>query len=106
MNLSSGMTVLEIPSVKGKLSKSQIEFWNRWIGALRSNDYNQSRSALRNLTGFSCIGVAADLLIKDKNLELAWGPQYCGAMPLMHKNKEIFLTVLPYAVMKRIGLIL
>lgn len=106
MNLSSGITVLEIPSVKDKLNENQIQFWQRWIRALRSKNYNQSRSALRNLTGFSCIGVAADLLIKDKNLELAWGPLYCGAMPLMHKNNKMFLTVLPYSAMKKIGLLL
>lgn len=43
------------------------EFKAKWLVALRSGDYPQGRNHLRSEQGFCCLGVAADLLIKENS---------------------------------------
>lgn len=37
----------------------------RWIEALRSGEYQQTKSCLHNDQGFCCLGVLTDLYVKD-----------------------------------------
>lgn len=41
----------------------------KWIAALRSGAYAQTKGRLRNADGFCCLGVACDLLMPE-----AWAP--------------------------------
>jgi hypothetical protein len=41
------------------------EFKARWVEALRSGDYKQTQQTLYDGTGYCCLGVACDLLVKD-----------------------------------------
>ncbi len=37
----------------------------KWVKALRSGEYQQTREGLQDKTGFCCLGVACDLFMKD-----------------------------------------
>ena len=37
----------------------------RWVAALRSGDYKQTRETLRDCDGFCCLGVLCDLYIRE-----------------------------------------
>lgn len=41
----------------------------KWIAALRSGEYEQTRGALNDENGFCCLGVACDLFIPKNKLE-------------------------------------
>lgn len=43
----------------------------RWVAALRSGDYQQTRYNLRNGNGFCCLGVLCDLHAKETGREWA-----------------------------------
>jgi len=44
------------------------EIKSKWVEALRSGEYAQGRGAIRNKTGFCCLGVLCDVL------GATWGP--------------------------------
>lgn len=52
------------------------EVKQRWIEALNSDEYNQTKQSLKDSTGFCCLGVLTDLYIKDHNQE--WRVHVCG----------------------------
>jgi len=41
----------------------------KWLNALRSNEYQQCRGRLHTNSGFCCLGVLCDLYIKENNVE-------------------------------------
>lgn len=41
------------------------EIKDKWVEALRSGDYPQTKGCLRNTKGFCCLGVASDLYVKE-----------------------------------------
>lgn len=43
----------------------------KWMNALRSGEYSQTRGALRTTEGFCCLGVLCDLYSKETGTE--WG---------------------------------
>ncbi|QGT54330.1 hypothetical protein b3_0086 [Synechococcus phage B3] len=45
------------------------EIKERWVAALRSGEYRQTRSTLRDETGFCCLGVLTDLYLKENDEE-------------------------------------
>lgn len=45
------------------------EIKEKWVAALRSGEYNQTKGYLRNNEGFCCLGVLTDLCAKEKGLE-------------------------------------
>lgn len=47
--------------VKGDL-KLPSDFKEKWLTALRSGDYSQTRQNLRDTSGFCCLGVGYDVL--------------------------------------------
>lgn len=40
----------------------------KWVKALRSGKYAQTRGELRNAEGYCCLGVLTDLYCKEKNI--------------------------------------
>lgn len=44
------------------------ELFNKWVAALRSGEYKQTRLVLQDQNGFCCLGVLCDLLDPE-----AWG---------------------------------
>ena len=48
----------------------------KWLNALRSGDYQQTRQYLHKEDGFCCLGVLCDLYIKENNEE--WKIDECG----------------------------
>src|SRR4051812_6793094 len=70
----------------------------KWVKALRSGDYEQTRNTLRQDDSFCCLGVACDLHAKATGNEwtedeTTWGWQYFGSS-----------HVLPYEVVDWLGL--
>ena len=45
------------------------EIKEKWVAALRSGEYRQTRSTLRDEKGFCCLGVLTDLYLKENNKE-------------------------------------
>ena len=45
------------------------EIKQRWIEALNSDEYKQTKERLKDSTGFCCLGVVTDLYIKEHNQE-------------------------------------
>lgn len=43
------------------LTRKQKAFRKRWVAALRSGEYRQTRGELRDAAGFCCLGVACDI---------------------------------------------
>jgi hypothetical protein len=55
-----GAVIERIPSVV--LTDDQKQQWERWINALESGEFKQTTFALRDETGFCCLGVACNLV--------------------------------------------
>jgi hypothetical protein len=50
------------------------EIKEKWVTALRSGDYKQTASVLRDGKGFCCLGVLCDLYLQEnEDGELRWG---------------------------------
>jgi hypothetical protein len=65
----------------------------QWVAALRSGDYQQTRSVLRDGAGFCCLGVLSDLYLKEKGKQWEVFSEDCFYFPAF--NDE----VLPNEVM-------
>lgn len=46
----------------------------KWVKALRSGEYKQTKGRLRNSVGFCCLGVLCDIYAKDKKIKEFWIP--------------------------------
>ena len=44
----------------------------KWVEALRSGDYKQTRGKLRDADGFCCLGVACDLYASETKSVISW----------------------------------
>ena len=75
----------------------------KWVAALRSGDYDQTKSFLRDEDGFCCLGVACDLYAKETGgTARAWrksGRYYVFAIGSPHE-----VSALPVPVMEWLGL--
>jgi hypothetical protein len=70
----------------------------KWVSALRSGEYQQTKGRLRKEDKFCCLGVLCDLYGKENNVE--WEPS------THYKNAYVFqdmATILPLSVMKWVG---
>ena len=70
----------------------------KWVDALRSGDYQQTKGRLRKEDKFCCLGVLCDLYIKENNVE--WEPS------THYKNAYVFqdmATILPRSVVEWAG---
>lgn len=48
---------------------ANIENIRKWVAALRSGEYSQTKKVLRDDHGFCCLGVACDVYAKEYGLE-------------------------------------
>lgn len=62
-------------------------FKTRWVAALRSGEYKQGKKALTCQGTFCCLGVAADLLVKEGRG--AWSEN--GAFQIDHQQWGTYL---------------
>jgi hypothetical protein len=79
------------------------EVMKQWVKALRSGEYKQGRSSLRNKDHFCCLGVLCDLHSKTDGHRATWSvPDFCGDMKYgaIDKNE----TELPASVMRWAGM--
>jgi hypothetical protein len=60
-----------------KLNKRQFK---KWIEALDSGEYKQTRGILQNVNGYCCLGVACRVLIPENNLRKN-GDMLYGVIP-------------------------
>lgn len=71
----------------------------KWVTALRSGEYIQTKGALHDYAGFCCLGVLCDLYRKENGGE--WAPSNIISGESMFLNSE---TLLPQTVQLWAGL--
>jgi hypothetical protein len=72
-------------------NKKEVLQFKKWMKALRSGEYSQTRGALQDGRGYCCLGVACEVLIPDKLKErgaLGW---LSGGMPSCQSHGPIWL---------------
>ena len=69
----------------------------KWLSALRSGDYKQTKSCLHKGDGFCCLGVLCDLYGKENELE--WEPNafYSGIYSFQDSTVTLPLSVIEWA---------
>lgn len=70
-------------------SKKDIK---KWCKALRSGEYDQITGQLENEAGYCCLGVACDIFIDKKDLELNSKGFIKGGSPSSQKNSPVWLN--------------
>ena len=71
---------------------------NRWVEALRSGDYQQTKRHLKDSSGYCCLGVLCEIA-KEDNVQVALKGEYVG-IDEVFENGFIFSEALPREVMK------
>jgi len=68
----------------------------KWVSALRSGEYQQTRNYLRTDNRFCCLGVLCDLYIKENNVE--WEPSiYSDAYMFQNMVAALPLSVIEWS---------
>lgn len=62
----------------------------KWADALRSGKYKQGMRQLQSDSGYCCMGVACDIFIDRKDLQLAYGRIH-GSLPRQQPNAPKWL---------------
>lgn len=82
------------------MTQEQKDLLKRWVKALRSGKYKQTRDVLHDSEGFCCLGVLCDVLNEDVQGQWRWG-----------ENGQDFLvaggassTDLPFPIVEKYGL--
>jgi hypothetical protein len=83
------------------------EIKQKWIEALRSGSYSQTKQQLKKENSFCCLGVLCDLYLKENNQD--WVTQGNDTGAIVHDEEEycmplIEVTVLPEKVYTWAGL--
>lgn len=81
------------------------EVKEKWITALESGEYSQTKDCLRDENGYCCLGVLVDVAIKD-GLDLSWKDDY-GYVAEFHTEDGYIdreESVLPEVVVEWAGL--
>jgi hypothetical protein len=78
----------------------------KWLQALRSGEYKQTRYTLRSCTGgFCCLGVLSDIYRKEVGGSWKWNYNNDTAYSIVNESEDDFATVeLPDCVMEWAGL--
>ena len=74
-----------------KTKKDMREF-KKWIMALRSGEYKQTRGRLEDDLGFCCLGLACKILIPEKHLVLNHAEFIFGVYPARQTNAPKWLN--------------
>lgn len=83
---------------------------DRWVAALRSGDYKQTRETLRDCDGFCCLGVLCDLYIRETEdaytlRARAWEVKNVFHVPVVDTGKYYYENaVLPKPVREWAGM--
>lgn len=73
------------------------EIKDKWLDALRSGKYKQTKNMLRNKNAYCCLGVLADIYSKEVGAE--WKPDSAGCLRIENDN-----GILPYCIQSWAGL--
>lgn len=79
------------------------EIKDKWVKALRSGDYKQTRYQLRTTEGYCCLGVLCDLYIKETN-KASWNKFTTNIYEFAGPEGEFEKLQVPYSVMKWAGI--
>lgn len=60
---------------------TNIENIRKWVTALRSGEYEQTKGVLKNDNGFCCLGVATDVYMKECGGTWSKSAQFFGNEP-------------------------
>lgn len=66
----------------------------KWINALRSGKYKQTRATLQDAGGYCCMGVACDVFIKPKQRGLDEDKYLYGSYPGSQNNAPHWLKLI------------
>ena len=84
--------------------EEQLQNRKKWVSALRSGEYKQTRFTLKDHHGFCCLGVACDLFIKE-NPEYAWKESNFNGFFFVDKDNRLNISgYLPTVVKDWLGL--
>ena len=75
----------------------------KWVGALRSGDYEQTKNFLHDKKGFCCLGVACDLYAKETG-KGKWNED-SSIYVFGLRDGTMESTVLPWSVKQWLGLV-
>lgn len=79
-----------------------IRQFRKWIKALRSDNYKQTRLTLQDKKGFCCLGVACDILIPDEDKMFCSGDgNLFGGYPSQQSNSPEWLKLINEDFKKR-----
>lgn len=87
-----------------KISDRMKTNMRKWITALRSGKYNQTRSTLQDSKGYCCLGVACDLFIPKSELRFTpYSKILLGASPSTQPNAPQWLKSINSDFRRRMG---
>lgn len=62
----------------------------KWVQALRSGEYNQTKGALQDVDGYCCLGVGCRIFIPENQVQLANG-HVAGGYPSVQSAAPVWL---------------
>lgn len=75
----------------------------KWVDALRSGEYQQTRGVLESATGFCCLGVACKVLIPEAKQYWGMGGRLMGSFPGAQEWAPNWLRKIPGDFRQRFG---
>jgi hypothetical protein len=81
----------------------QKKDFEKWIKALRSGEYKQSKNALQSNQGFCCLGVACDVIISQDKKQLSSDKNLSGGVPEHQKNSPRWLSKINMNIASKFG---
>lgn len=93
-----------IPKRKKEVRGLTPEIAQKWANALRSGKYSQDTGALQTPSGFCCLGVACDVMIREGRKRLDQYKQLAGGMPDNQHNAPKWLKFVNEDIGKRLGI--
>jgi len=74
--------------MRTRIDKRSIK---KWVAALRSGEYKQTRAVLNDENGFCCLGVACKIFVPDNKLEKEEGGFIAHELAEQQKNAPLWL---------------
>jgi hypothetical protein len=79
------------------------EWKEKWVTALRSGEYSQTKGTLRDNDSYCCLGVLCDLVAKE-NPAFRWiAPFNADIVPFANPDEDPAIMVLPTALVELVG---
>lgn len=67
------------------LTPEQLDIRNRWMEALRSGKYKQTRYKMQDSEGYCCLGVLCDVVDPD-----GWKASPFAGLAFLHNGNEVY----------------